>query len=95
MKGLTIREGTFLGVKQYGYQYIDNNNNIVTKTVFAGITRDSLTYDNIKHLLSGGEITIKNKDRFIRTLSKFTIHIRESVTIIKQNNNKKLVNNKI
>lgn len=47
LNGLMIKEAYFLGVKKYGYQYIDKQGNLITKTVFAGIIRDSLTFYEI------------------------------------------------
>jgi hypothetical protein len=34
---LTIKKGYFMGVNKYGYQYLDENNNLVTKSTFSGI----------------------------------------------------------
>jgi hypothetical protein len=36
LKGLTIKEAYFLGINKYGYQYYDRNNQLRTKSVFAG-----------------------------------------------------------
>jgi hypothetical protein len=44
LKGLIIKEGYFLGIKKYGYQYLDKSNNLVTKSTFAGIERNSLSF---------------------------------------------------
>jgi hypothetical protein len=44
LNGLVIKEGYFLGIKKYGYKYINKNNNLISKSTFAGITRDSLTF---------------------------------------------------
>jgi DNA polymerase type B, organellar and viral len=41
LNGLTIKEAYFLGIKKYGYQYYDSNNQLITKSVFAGVIRDS------------------------------------------------------
>lgn len=65
----------------------------VVKTVFAGVTRDSLTYEQIVSMLNGAELTVQNKDRFFKSLNKLTIQIKSTQTTIKQNNDKKLVNN--
>jgi len=44
LNGLTIKEAYFLGIKKYGYQYYDINNKLITKSVFAGVKRDSLSF---------------------------------------------------
>jgi hypothetical protein len=45
LPGLIIKEGYFLGIKKYGYQFLDKKNNLVTKSTFAGIEKISLTFD--------------------------------------------------
>ena len=47
LDGLMIKEAYFLGIKKYGYQYLDKDGNLITKSVFAGIERDSLTWEEI------------------------------------------------
>jgi hypothetical protein len=47
LNGLTFKEAYFLGIKKYGYQILDLNNNLVTKTVFAGISSDSFSFEEI------------------------------------------------
>jgi DNA polymerase type B, organellar and viral len=37
LDGKFILEGYFLGIKQYGYKYLDNNNQIVENSTFAGV----------------------------------------------------------
>ena len=82
-----------MGIKQYGYWYLNSKGERIVKTVFAGVTRDSLTFEQIVSMLNGAEITVQNKDRFFKSLNKLTIQIKSTQTIIKQNTNKKLVNN--
>lgn len=57
LKGLIIKEAYFLGIKKQGYQYVDKNNNLITKSVFAGIQRDSLTFDEVIKLSIGYTLT--------------------------------------
>jgi hypothetical protein len=56
LNGLTIKEGYFLGIKKYGYQYLDKNNNLVTKSTFSGIEKNSLTFDEIIKLFQGEQL---------------------------------------
>ena len=37
LNGLVIKEAYFLGIKKYGYQYLDTNNNLVTKSSLLGL----------------------------------------------------------
>ena len=93
LNGLIISKAIFLGLKQYGYQYTDLDGNLITKTVFAGIQRDSLSFDQIESLLNGAELKIDIGNRFYRSLTNLNIKIKPSTTTIKQNIDKKLVNN--
>jgi hypothetical protein len=47
LNGLTFKVAYFLGINKYGYQYLDKNNNLVTKSVFAGVSRDSGSFEEI------------------------------------------------
>lgn len=93
LNGLIISKAIFLGLKQYGYQYLNKDGNLITKTVFAGIQRDSLSFDQIESLLNGAELKIDNGNRFYRSLTNLNIKIKPITTTIKQNIDKKLVNN--
>ena len=61
--------------------------------MFAGIQRDSLSFDQIESLLNGAELKIDIGNRFYRSLTNLNIKIKPSTTTIKQNIDKKLVNN--
>ena len=47
LNGSIIKKAYFVGIKKYGYQYYDKSNQLITKSVFAGIQRDSLNFDEI------------------------------------------------
>lgn len=51
LDGVLIENGTFLGIKQYGYKFL-HNNQTVEKSVFAvptgRVTRNSLTYQQAR-----------------------------------------------
>ena len=47
MNGLIIKEALLLGPKQYGYWYLDKEGNMIEKSVFSGVSRDSLTFGEI------------------------------------------------
>jgi hypothetical protein len=40
LNGKVIQEAIFLGVKKYGYWYLDDSNNKVEASVFAGVKRN-------------------------------------------------------
>lgn len=60
MGGLVISNAIFLGIKQYGFQYYDVNGELVVKSVFAGVKRNSLSMIDIEDMLNGKEIHINN-----------------------------------
>ena len=57
MNGLLIKEALFLGPKQYGYWYLDKDNNRIEKSVFSGVSRDSLTFGQLIQIHEGKTIT--------------------------------------
>jgi hypothetical protein len=44
LNGKVIQEGLFLGLKKYGFWYLDDFNNKIESSVFAGVKRNSLTF---------------------------------------------------
>jgi hypothetical protein len=93
LNGLIIKEAYFLGIKKYGYQYIDKNNNLITKSVFAGIQRDSLTFDEIIKLSKGFSLIKEIPLRFYKNLKSLSITISSTHVTISRSLDKKLVNN--
>jgi hypothetical protein len=95
LKGNIIEEAYFLGIKQYGYYYYDknNNNNKVEKSVFAGVTRDSLKIKEIEEIFNGKTIEKFVDVRFYKSFCNLDISIKSSKITIKMNNKKKLINN--
>lgn len=88
LNGGVIEEAEFLGIKQYGYWFYDENGKRVEKSVFAGVKRDSLSFDQIKHLQKGGKIIINAKDRFYKSLLNLNISIKSLQILISKTNNK-------
>jgi hypothetical protein len=93
LNGKIIQEGIFLGIKQYGYWYYDDSNNKIEKSVFAGVQRDSLTFNEFKDLLKGAQIIKNIPLRFFKSLKTLDISIKQTKVTIQQNNHKKLLNN--
>jgi len=93
LEGETIREGYFLGIKQYGYRIVDKSRNSKVTTVFAGVKRNSLTYKDVIDLNAGKEILVTNDSRFYKSLNTLSISILPSKSILKRNNDKELLNN--
>jgi hypothetical protein len=93
LNGINIKKATFLGIKQYGYQF-EQNNQLIEKSVFAGVPRNSLTYSQILDLKQGKTIESASKLRFYKSFLDLNIKIKEVSVKVKKNNNKILVNNK-
>jgi hypothetical protein len=93
LQGKVIKEAYFLGIKQYGYYYKDNNE-IIEKSVFAGVTRNSLTFNEIKQIHNNKTIIKTITNRFYKSLTTLNISIKNDIKlIITRTNSKKLVNN--
>ena len=94
LNGIIIKKAYFLGIKQYGYYYLNNNNNIVEKSVFAGVPRDTLTFNEVKFIFEGGKINKKIPLRFYKSFKDLSIKIKSDLEmILTRSNDKKLVNN--
>ena len=65
LSGEYITEATFLDIKQYGYKY-HNGDKAIEKSIFAGVTRDSLTYGDILKLQEQGSMELGFTTRFFK-----------------------------
>jgi hypothetical protein len=93
LNGLTIKEAYFLGIKKYGYQYLDTNNNLVTKSTFAGIEKNSLTFDEIIKLSKGEQLVKEIPSRFYKSFQSLSISIDSTHVTIRRSLDKPLINN--
>jgi hypothetical protein len=75
LKGLTIKEAYLLGIKKYGYQYLDKDNKLVTKSTFYGIEKDSLSFDEIIKLSKGESLVKEIGVRFYKSFQTLSIRI--------------------
>ena len=93
LNGLVIEEGLFLGIKQYGYWYYDSNNTRIEKSVFAGVKRDSLTFEEVTKIFNNETIIKFVPNRFTKSFKNLNIKIGTSKISIKLNHDKQLINN--
>lgn len=93
LKGNVIREAYFLGAKKYGGYIIDQNGIKNDFSVFSGVPRNSLSFDQVKTIFNGGIVTIQIYNRFFKSLTNLNIVIKDTHLTIKNENNKKLINN--
>nr|YP_010192427.1 hypothetical protein LK379_mgp25 [Amanita sinensis]QZN08164.1 hypothetical protein [Amanita sinensis] len=75
LNGGLIQKAYFLGIKKYGY--IDNNN--ITHSVFSGVERNSLTFNEIQNIANGLIIIKFSPLRFYKNIQNLNIQIKESL----------------
>lgn len=93
MDGIIIEEAYFLGVKQYGYWFYDKEGTKIERSVFAGIPRDSITFNEVISLSKGKTLVRSISNRFFKSLNSFKIKISDSKITIKRSENKVLKGN--
>ena len=93
LDGCTISKAYFLGIKQYGYQYQDKHGKLIEKSVWAGVKRNSISFEEIESLFKGNIITRTISNRFFKSLVNLNIAIKDTKVTIEFNPDKKLVNN--
>lgn len=79
LNGGIIKKAYFLGIKKYGY--IDSNN--VTHSVFSGVERNSLTWNEIESIANGNIIHKTVSNRFYKDFKSLSIAINISKLSIK------------
>ena len=93
LDGCTISKAYFLGIKQYGYQYQDKHGKLIEKSVWAGVKRNSISFEEIESLFKGNIITRTISNRFFKSLVNLNIAIKDTKVTIEFNPSKKLVGN--
>lgn len=94
LNGLEIKEARFLGIKQYGYWFEKENGQRVEKSVFAGVERNSLSFNDIINLSLGGAITIEDITRFHKSFNSLKLKVKNTNLNIEAKTDKILVGNK-
>ena len=89
LAGKVISEAYFLGVKQYAYKVLDGT----TKSVWAGVKRDSLSFEDIRKVFSGLILTIQIPVRFFKSIVNLNISIKPTSLSIRFRPGKRLVDN--
>ena len=75
LNGGVIKKAYFLGIKKYGY--IDDNDNV--HSVFSGIERNSLSWNEIESIANGFTIIKESSIRFYKNFSNLNITIKNSL----------------
>ena len=63
-----------MGIKKYGYQYLDAEGNLIDKSVISGVERDTISFNELENIFNGQSITIKSKDVFHKNLTERTYY---------------------
>jgi len=91
LKGGWIKKAYFLGIKKYGY--LDDNN--ITHSIFSGIERNTLTWNEILQIANGEIITKTSPMRFFKNINNLNINIKQDLNVsIEFKPRKILFNNK-
>ena len=93
LNGLLIKEAYFLGIKQYGYWYLDSNGHRLEKSVWAGVTRDTISFEEIVGLFNHKKVIKTNPARFFKSLTNLTVSIKSTNTTIEFRPSKELIDN--
>jgi DNA polymerase type B, organellar and viral len=89
-----ISEAYFIGPKEYALKIINKKGEEKIFTTFAGVKKDSLTWNQILQIVKGEEVIVKSYNRFYRSFQALTIKIKNEVEIkIKAKPNKVLKDN--
>lgn len=93
LNGLFIQEALFLGLKKYGYWYLDKDNNRIEQSVFAGVKRNSLSFNELIDLFKGSTIHRNIDSRFYKSFNTLDISIKSANISIHKSERKELVDN--
>ena len=91
--GGVISQAYFLGIKQYGFWYYNSEGQRVEKSVWAGVTRDSLSFKDMISLREGNVISRVLDNRFFKSMVNLSITIKSATVSIEFKPHKKLVGN--
>jgi hypothetical protein len=93
LAGLTIDKAYFIGAKQYGYTYTDLDGNRIDKSVWAGVTKDSLPFQTLESVAKGVVHHILADKRFFRDFTNLNIAIKPVTIKVVDKKDKLLVDN--
>ena len=93
LNGSIIEEGLFLGIKKYGYWYLDRDGNKIESSVFAGVKRNSLSFSEVIELFKGFKLHKSIDNRFYKSFNDLNISIKSSSISIQKSDSKVLVDN--
>jgi hypothetical protein len=93
LNGGIIDEGLFLGPKKYGYYITDQDGVQHNFSIFSGVPRNSLTFEEVRSIFNGKIITKNVPDRFFKSINSLDVNIKDTQISIKNTNNQSLNDN--
>lgn len=93
LDGKIIKEALFLDIKKYGYYYVNEDNNIVNRSVVSGVERDSLTFEDFKSIFKGISLTTNVSERLFKIFKYLQVKIITTRVTIKHEPFKLLIDN--
>jgi hypothetical protein len=93
LKGLLIEEAYFVGPKKYGYWLLDRDGTRIEESVFSGVPRNSLSFNEVKSIFEGQTIIKNVSNKFYKSFTNLNITIKDINITIKNTNIKLLQNN--
>lgn len=93
LNGKIIKRALFLGNKKYIYQYYNDNNILQTVSVFSGVKRNTLTWDDFYKMSKGEVIIVKIPNTFIIKFKNLDLEIKDRFVNISKSKTKNLINN--
>jgi len=94
LNGSFIEEAYFFGIKQYGFWYVDNKGNRIERSVFAGVERNSIPWNEIVDLFNGKTLNKVKENVFFKSMKNLNIKIKDRTLKLQFKSDKKLINNK-
>ena len=93
LDGGCIKEIYVLCIKQYGYWYNNKDGVRIEKSVWAGYTRNGLSFSDIESLSRGETLNKKVPTRFFKSFNTLNVRIKDIELCIKANPERELVDN--
>jgi hypothetical protein len=90
----TIDKACFVGIKKYGLSVTDSNGKTIESSVFAGVSRNSLSFDEVMRIQNGEIIERKIENRFEKSFDSLEIKSQKGFILhISNKRYKTLINN--
>ena len=90
LSGKVIDKAYFLGIKQYGYIYKEDNK-IIERSTFAGVPKNTISFEEIIKIHNGETVIKYLPARFYKSFKDFTLTVKSNVKVSLYRSNDKLL----